>query len=86
MSLGGPDILSQEEIAEIAFSALQRPVKVSHLPPGLLRAAASIARPFNANVAALARMFSFMADHDGIGRTVGTHHLADEFRQLAEAE
>ena len=83
--LGGPDTLSQEEIAELAFSIVDKPVKLSHLAPGLLRAAATVVRPFNANIAALARMFSFMADHDGIGRPVGTHHLADEFRRLAAA-
>lgn len=81
--LGGPDVLSQRAIAELAFQALERPVKISHVPAPLVRAAATAIRPFNPNAAALARMFTALSDHDGVGRTIGTHHLADEFRALA---
>jgi uncharacterized protein YbjT (DUF2867 family) len=37
MDVGGPDILSQNEIAELALKAHSKPVKISHLPDWIRR-------------------------------------------------
>lgn len=42
VAVGGPDILSQTEVAELAFSALGRDPKITHLPDWIRRAAITL--------------------------------------------
>jgi len=81
--LGGPDVLSMEAIAELAFEVLGKPGKVSHLPPALLRGMATIAKPFNENAATFLRMFALVDGDLSLAPPHGTHHLVDHFRALA---
>lgn len=46
VEVGGPDVLSQKQIAEAAFSAIDRPVKITYLPDWIRRGALWAARTF----------------------------------------
>jgi uncharacterized protein YbjT (DUF2867 family) len=82
--IGGPDILTQREIAGLAFRILGKPPRFGRVSPGLIRAVAKIIFPFNKNAAALALMFSILGDADGTAPCFGTHHLEDHFKALAK--
>ena len=83
-SIGGPDALTQREIAELAFSALGRPPRISHASLRLLAAASVAARPFSSNAAALIGMFALLGEHDGVGEAIGTRRLVDHYAELAD--
>lgn len=84
-SVGGPDVLTQSAIAACAFEATGHPPKVTRVPSRVVRAIGRLIQPVNANAGANLRMFALMGEHDMVGDTVGTHHLADEFRRTAVA-
>lgn len=84
ISLGGPDVFSQREIADLAFQALGTTPCYGRVSPGLIRLLARLIRPFNKNASALAMMFSTLGDRDGVTRRFGNHRLEAFFRQLAE--
>ena len=80
-SVGGPDVLTQSEIAACAFASHGRPAKVTRVPSPVVRAVGRLVEPVNPNAGANLRMFALMGEQDMIGEPVGTHHLADEFRR-----
>ena len=78
-SVGGPDVLSQAEIAAAAFESTGRPVRVSRVPSGVVRLMGRLIGLVNPNAGANLQMFALMGRHDMVGDAVGTHHLADHF-------
>ncbi len=78
--VGGPDVLTQSEIAGLAFDAVGGAPKVSRVPSRVVGALGRLVGPLNPNAGANLQMFAVMGDHDMVGAQVGTHHLADEFR------
>ncbi len=79
-TVGGPDVLTQAEIAECAFAATGGgAVKVSRVSSGLVRAIGRSIGRVNPNAGANLRMFAVMGERDMVGTPVGTHHLADDF-------
>lgn len=81
--LGGPDVLTQRAILELAFSALGRPARLSRLPPGVLIAASAVVRVFSPPAADLIRSLARLAKFGAVAPPTGTHHLADHFVELA---
>jgi uncharacterized protein YbjT (DUF2867 family) len=82
--VGGPEVFSQREIAELAFRTLGKAPRYGHAGPGVLRFAAALLRPFNANASALARMFALLGERDAVGPPHGDHRLEDHFEGLAK--
>lgn len=78
-NVGGPDVLTQADIAAAAFDATGRPAKVSRVPAGLLRGVGRLVRPVNANASANLGMFALLGCHDMVGDPVGHRHLADHY-------
>jgi uncharacterized protein YbjT (DUF2867 family) len=83
---GGPDIYSYREIAEVAFSVLGKPPRISGVPPLLVSATLALTRPFSARYHDLGRFFATVTQNDFIAPARGTHRLVDYFRELAAAE
>jgi uncharacterized protein YbjT (DUF2867 family) len=83
LSVGGPDVYTQQEIAKLAFAAVGRPVRTGRVPAWLVRGFGRAAGPFNPNLGALLRMFAILAERDAVGDPVGHHHLPDFFEQRA---
>lgn len=81
--VGGPSIFTQREIAELAFSALGKPPKISTIPLGLAKAAIRLMRPFSRHSADLFEFFITGAEHDMAAPQYGDRSLRSYFQQLA---
>ena len=81
-AVGGPDVFSFREVGKLAFDALGQRPRFGSVPEWLLRPAAALARPFNQNAAAFISMFGALST-GAVAPSVGTHHLADFFAELA---
>lgn len=79
--IGGPEVWSMRQIGELAFQALGRPPRFGHLPLGLLRALAALARPFNTNLHALMSMLIAFHRWPRLAPPTGTHRLLPFFRE-----
>jgi len=86
VNAGGPEIFSWREIAELAFDALNRPVKITSLPIWLGEAAVSATRIVNRHQGELLAFFTTMATCEVVAPAVGTHTLARHFEHLAQSE
>jgi uncharacterized protein YbjT (DUF2867 family) len=82
--VGGPQTLSQQEIAELAFDVLGRSPRITHLPPVLLKGVVKLLRPFNRQLADLGDFFVTAGTAEGVAPPVGHHTLRDYFAQLTE--
>lgn len=85
LPVGGPEVFSQREVAELMFRVLGTRPRYGHLSPGLLRLLAGLARPVSPNAWALLRMFAGFGLHDGVAPLFGTRRLEDFFRALASS-
>lgn len=81
--IGGPDVLTQNELAEIAFEALGKPAKIVHLPDFLRRGALKIL-PYVTPTAVHGPALFFLSalGMNMVGDPHGTKRLADHFAGL----
>lgn len=83
LDIGGPDILTQREVAELAFSALGEPAKITLLPDVLRRAALRILPWMTpAYIHGPAQFFLTALGRDMVGRPTGSRRLNDHFAEL----
>jgi uncharacterized protein YbjT (DUF2867 family) len=80
---GGPVIYSQNEIAELAFSVLEKPSKITRIPVWMADAAIKAMRLFDRHAADLFDFFVTAGRHENVAPRFGTHMLGDYFRQLS---
>jgi len=80
-SLGGPDVLSRAEIAGLACDAVDRPRKLRHLPPWLMRAGSVMMFPMSPRLSQLVRFATEVSVRDLVAPTHGTRRLGDWFRE-----
>jgi uncharacterized protein YbjT (DUF2867 family) len=85
-SVGGPQTLTQREIAEAAFRAVGIPPRVKEIPLSLARAALAVYGVFNPRRRDLAKFFVESAALDFVAPACGTRLLADHFRRLPAGE
>lgn len=81
--VGGPDIVTYREIAELASAALGRRPRTITIPRGALRTIVWIARHAGDRPADLAQFFADGVARDAVGERFGSHHLKDHFKELA---
>ena len=81
--VGGPDVLTQREIFELAFASLGKRPRLRALPPWLLSSLGAVVGIFNPTVGDLIRSIRRLADFGAVAPPIGTHHLADFYRELA---
>lgn len=84
ISIGGPDILSLNQIAELAGIALNKKIKIIHLPDALRKITIFTLRHFTSQkfYGPLEFFLTFMgASH--IGEVYGVEHLSDYYLDLA---
>lgn len=83
---GGPDIFTQNEIAEMALIAYGKPVKIIHLPDWFRRATIRLVRLFaSSKTYGPIEFFLTMMGQDNVGPCYGFHHLSAFFSQEVEA-
>jgi len=83
LAIGGPEIFTQREIADLAFRAIGHRPHYGRISGRALGGAARLLRPFNRNAASIMLMFSALARRDAVAPCLGTHRLADHFAELA---
>lgn len=84
LTVGGPDILSLNDISKHALTSLNKPIKITHLPDCLRRLTIWTLRTFTSvkTYGPIEFFLTLMAD-DNIAPTYGKHHLKDYFREEA---
>lgn len=86
-SIGGPEILTRHQIAELAFKALDLPPRIKPVPIWPLTVIAALARPFHYNLYALLKFMEFaLQTEDMTGEPVGHRTVGAYFEELARVE
>ena len=84
LDVGGPQVFTQNDLAQMCFEVLEKPARVTHLPDilrrGLLRALPLI---LPGRFAGPPQFFLTALGMDMVGNPCGTHTLKDHFDQRA---
>jgi uncharacterized protein YbjT (DUF2867 family) len=84
IDVGGPDVMTWNLAAELAFETVGRPAKISHVPERLMWAVVRLVRLIKRHQGELLAFFTTMATHDVIAPATGRHTLAGHFASLAK--
>jgi uncharacterized protein YbjT (DUF2867 family) len=77
--VGGPEILTREDIVRLASDAAGRKPRIVHLPRWALIACAHLLRPVHPRLAEVADFTARALTADFLAPTAGTHRLGDHF-------
>ena len=79
-TVGGPDIFTHNQLAELALEAWRKPIKISHLPDWIRRFTIWVLRTFTSSktYGPIEFFLTAMAS-DNIAHLHGTHRLADYY-------
>jgi uncharacterized protein YbjT (DUF2867 family) len=83
IDVGGPEVVTREEIARLAFAALGRTPRIMHVPPLLLRAAARVTHPLHPHLSEVLEFGTAAFTHDFVAPGRGHDRIADHFARLA---
>jgi len=84
IDVGGPQTMTWNEVAELAFEVQGRPVKVARIPQWLMWTMVRLVRLFNRHQGELLAFFTTMATTDVVAPSTGTHILEAHYRSLGE--
>lgn len=79
VEIGGPDVMTQDEIAHAAFAALGTTSRITHLPDALRRAALAALSILPHRFSGPARFFLTALGMDMVAPCFGTRRLTDHF-------
>lgn len=82
IDIGGPEILSYREIAELAFESIGKPARITVIPSWLMRALVTLTRLFSRHQAELFAFFTTAMTSEVVAPTTGTHLLKTHFAEL----
>jgi uncharacterized protein YbjT (DUF2867 family) len=82
VEVGGPDIMTQREAAELAFEVAGKPVKISVVPMWLARGLAKFLGLLSRQFGDLADFIVTAGEIDGVGPRTGTTTLRSYFEML----
>ncbi len=80
--VGGPETMTMEEIATLAFRVAERPARVTRIPLPVASVGVSLYSGINRKRADLARFFIRSSSMDFQAPPFGSRRLADHFREL----
>ena len=86
IDVGGPEILTHREIAELAFQVLDRPKRITAVPVWVMKAAVATTKLFNRRQGALLAFFLTAMTSDAVAPPTGTHALGAYFKVRAGAQ
>lgn len=87
LDIGGPELLTQNQLAQLAFTALQRPAKITHLPDWIRRLLLKVLPLAPRSVSGPARFFLTAMALPMVGERYGQRRLLEHFRaQAAQAD
>jgi len=79
IDIGGPEIMSWNDAAQLAFTAVDRPVRISHVPAWLMWSVVRVIRIFNRHQGELLAFFTTMSTTDAVAPKFGRRRLVDHF-------
>jgi uncharacterized protein YbjT (DUF2867 family) len=85
LAIGGPDVFTRREIAELAFHVLSKPPRVLHLPPAVFRWSSRAAGLVNPRLRDLFEFVTAVSTSDCVAPVLGRLRLEDHFRAVAGA-
>ncbi|WP_305972118.1 MULTISPECIES: SDR family oxidoreductase [unclassified Mameliella] len=83
IEVGGPDVMTQDEIASAAFAALGAAPRITHLPDALRRAVLAVLPFLPRRMSGPARFFLTALGMDMVAPRFGTRRLTEHFATLA---
>lgn len=83
IAIGGPQVLTRQEMVELAFAAIGRTPRLTHVSPRVIESAAALLRPVQPRIAALMHFGARISQVDVIAPAVGTRRIEDYFRDVA---
>jgi len=85
LTIGGPDVLSLNEISELALKTLNKPIKIVHLPDWSRKLTIWFLRTFTSvkTYGPIEFFLTLMAE-DCIAPCLGTHHLQDFYKEVVQ--
>ena len=83
IDVGGPETLTWNQVAKLAFEVQGRPAKVTRIPEWLMWSVVRLVRLFNRHQGELLAFFTTMATTDVVAPPTGTHTLEAHYRSLA---
>lgn len=84
IEVGGPQMYTWNEIASLAFVAINKPAHIIRIPIPLARFGIRLLRPFNRKTADLWDFFVESSAMDYAAPSFGTHYLEDHFANLIQ--
>lgn len=85
LDVGGPDVYTQAELAELALDCAGQPRRITHLPDSFRRGALRILPVLTPrSVHGPAAFFLTAMGLDLVGEPVGDHHLAEHFKGVVQ--
>ncbi len=82
-AVGGPEILTMRQIAQIALEAAGSKGTVHSLPPWVLGALGVMSAPFSPNFSNMMKFFGALSESDGVGEQTGALTLRTFYDHLA---
>jgi uncharacterized protein YbjT (DUF2867 family) len=83
IDVGGPEVLTHREIAELSLRIAGRASRISSVPLWMMKAGVSLTKLFNRHQGELLAFLTTAMSSDAVAPAVGVHHLEDHFRVLA---
>lgn len=83
IDIGGPEVMTYREIAELAFRILGRPARITAVPVWIMKVAVAVAKLVNKHQGELLAFFTTAMSSDVVAPSTGTRRLEAHFRQLA---
>lgn len=81
--VGGPEVLTRNDIARLACEAVGVPLRVRRVPLAVARAAGVVLRPFHPRLSHLLAFYAMVMSGDHIAPVAGTRRLAEHFAAVA---
>jgi uncharacterized protein YbjT (DUF2867 family) len=79
IDVGGPEIFTYREIAQLAFQSLRKPARITAVPVWVMRSVIAVTRIFSKHQAELLAFFTTATTSDVVAPRVGTHSLEAHF-------
>ena len=84
IDVGGPQTMTWNEMAKLAFEVQGRPAKVTRIPQWMMWTVVRLVRLFKRHQSELLAFFTTMATTDVVAPSTGTHTLEAHYRSLGE--
>jgi len=82
--IGGPEVFTHESIANLAFSVLKKPSKITRIPHWMISFLVKMIRPFSKKKYTSINFMNIVMTSNMVGPAHGSRSLAGHFRSLAD--